>query len=912
MHKFRKKRAIFSYFVLAYLLVVIVFTIYRYYDESGKLNEIIRNRLHNGAAMIKYVMPAGYFDRAIDRNSIPQNDFDRYTELLSQATWENHFRYLYALKEEDGKFYFIANSMTKKEISEKKYDPYWMEYEEAPPALLKAHKTHKAVYAKVTDRWGTFYSVFYPEYSPSGQYYIVGADYDFQFMKDSLNSILTSAVLQALILLILLFLIYITLSRLQKHYIRRLQYSNTVNEAAPIGVMSLQPDGTIDYVNPVFANLIGLSVGYLEGQNIHEDLGFDRNDELINRIRLCLMRQISWQGEFRNLSLSGKDYWVNAIINYIQPEQEGKAMVNVFASDVTTQMKSRISLHQHNKVLDYLSEAIHTLLANPDLAKTLPEVLSRYGQILGKSQVSILTHREDSYDILANWVCTAPADSSIPVNMFSRMQKPKYTDWEASMKNGGILGGESYEFPISLITLARIQNPGVLHLCPIFCDEKYWGIIVSLQTQREEIIEDELEHTLMKSVADSIGSAIRRSEIDLALRQSVDAKTRFLSSMSHEIRTPLNGVIGMINLLESTNLTPEQKDFIEAIRVSGRLLMNLINNILDVSRIEAGKALLRNDPVALVSCIQSAINVVSYELKEKKLNLETHFDPRLPNVIMGDETRIKQILINLLHNAVKFTDSGSIKVSVDRVGKRKIRFTVSDTGVGMTAEQVRHIFEPFYQSGPLSQRLKGTGLGLAISKQLVELMNGEITVESEPEVGTSVIISLDLPILDDTITFSEVPAEQVADSVQANGQLTYHGVISVLPGDDLDDKVLQNFLTSKGFEQELINDFPTLLAEVSSPKVRLAIVNIAENSPDQDALIAELKKAYREFPDKYWFILTRRKTGELLDPDFPTDKVVVLPKPIDFEQTLLYLEKVFNSKDKQHPAVSFGMKLEKH
>jgi PAS domain S-box-containing protein len=912
VQKFRKKRAVFSYFVLAYLIVVIAFTFYRYFDESGKMNDIIRVRLQNGAAMIKYVMPRGYFDRAVSRISITNTEYNKCTDVLSQAAWENSFRYLYALREENGKFYFIASSLSKKDISEKKYEPYWLEYTEAPPALMKSFKTRKAVFARVTDRWGTFYSVFYPEYSANGQYYIVGADYDFQYLKNYLNSILTGAILQALILLVLLFLIYITLSRLQKHYIRRLQYSNSVNEAAPIGVMSLQTDGTIDYVNPVFANLIGLSVGYLDGQNIHEDLGFDKNDELVNRIRLCLMRQISWQGEFRNLSLSGREYWVNAIINYLQPEQEGRAMVNVFASDVTTQMKSRISLHQHNKVLDYLSEAIHNLLANPDLNKTLFEVLSQYGQILGKSQVSILRNQADSYEIAASWISSFPSDGSIPVNMFSRMHKPKYSDWEANLKSNIIVGGESYDFPISLITHARVQNPGILHLCPIFYDERYWGFILSLQTQREEIIDDELEHTVMKSVADSIGSAIKRNEIDIALRQSVDAKTRFLSSMSHEIRTPLNGVIGMINLLESTQLTPEQKDYMNAIRISGRLLLNLINNILDVSRIEAGKALLRNDPVALVSCVQSAINVISYELKEKKLELETYFDPRLPNVIQGDETRIKQILINLLHNAVKFTDKGRIKTSIDRIGKRKLRFTVTDSGIGMTREQIRHIFEPFYQTGPLTQKLKGTGLGLSISKQLVELMNGEISVESEPEVGTSVSFTLELPILDDSITFSETAPESASEAGETVSLSVSHGTIAILPGDDLDDKVLQNFLTSKGFKQLAINDFPTLLAVLRKEGVKLAMVNIAELSPDQDALIAELKKAYRLLPDKYWFILTHRKTGELLDPDYPTDKVVVLPKPIDFEQTLLYLGKVFEAPPNGHPTVSVGMRLEKH
>jgi len=912
LRKDRKKRTIFGYFVMAYLLVVILFTLYRYYDESRNLDNIIKSKLQNGAAMVKYVMPRDYFDKAVNQYSISESNYSGYTEFLSHAAWENRFSYLYAFKEEDGKFHYIAASMNKKDLGSNKNKHYWYEYQNAPSALIKAFKTHKATYAKTKDSSGTFYTIYYPEYSPSGQFYISCADYDFLDIKMSLNSILYSAALQALTLLLLLLLIYITLSRLQKHYIRKLQYSNIVNEASPIGVISIQPDGQIDYVNPVFANLIGLPIESLEGHNIQEDLGFYVNDELINRIRICLLRQISWQGEFLNVSLSGAEYWVNAIINYTKAEDEGRAMLNVFASNVTIQMKSRISLGQHNKVLNYLSQAIHSLLAYPDVTKTLYEVISKYGENLGKSKVSILKFTNNNYDIVSSWVDIDEADNSIPINMFSQINKPLYTDWDDNLKSGKCVGGESYDFPISLITLARIQNPGILNICPIFSADKYWGFIISLQTQRDEIIDEELEQTVMYSIADSIGSALKRSEIDYALRQSNDAKTRFMSSMSHEIRTPLNGVIGMINLLESTELTDEQKDFIEAIKVSGRLLLNLINNILDISRIEAGKTQLRNDPVVLENCVQSAINVVNYELNEKKLLLDLSWDSKLPLVIQADETRLKQVIVNLLHNAIKFTDSGSIKITVARLSKKSIQFSITDTGVGMTSEQIAHIFEPFYQTGPISQRLKGTGLGLAITKQLIELMNGEITVRSEPGQGTAITFTIEVAILDDNVDYSTgiQETDKAADEQEMSSLKPTK--IAVLLGKDLDDKILQNFLLSKRYKHLTAENLKELRDIIPADDIKIIFINLSHHCLKQKNFLVDLKKTYIDFPEKRWLIITDKTTGDLIDPEFSEGYVYCLPKPLDFKQLLLYLQNaIVKNKNGYHDAQD-DMKLEEH
>jgi two-component system sensor histidine kinase/response regulator len=345
-------------------------------------------------------------------------------------------------------------------------------------------------------------------------------------------------------------------------------------------------------------------------------------------------------------------------------------------------------------------------------------------------------------------------------------------------------------------------------------------------------------------------------------------------------------------------------------KTSGRLLLNLINNILDVSRIEAGKTLLRNDPLSLRSCLQAAANVISYELNAKNLTLETFFDEKLPVVVKGDETRLKQILVNLLHNAVKFTEHGTITVRMERLEKNRIQFSVSDTGIGMTPTQVKHVFEPFYQAAPTAQRYKGTGLGLAISKQLIELMNGDISAQSVSGKGTTVSFRLELPILEDS---PEYTAQQIKNGFAPAAQISPEllpSQIVFLPGNDLDDKVIQNYLYSRGYNHDTVPNWERLLEKLTSEQIRLAVLNLSETDENRDFLVKVARQAIPALPDKYWLIYTTKSSGEILDADHPTERVLLLPKPLDFEQTLIFLQTVFKQTDSDPAEPKSGQELE--
>lgn len=218
------------------------------------------------------------------------------------------------------------------------------------------------------------------------------------------------------------------------------------------------------------------------------------------------------------------------------------------------------------------------------------------------------------------------------------------------------------------------------------------------------------------------------------------AKAIFLANMSHEIRTPMNGIVGMVDILKKTTLTDEQIEYLDIIEISGENLLMIINDILDFSKIEAGQITFESIRFNLNDEVEEVVKLLKYKADQKKLELSYHLSPNIPEMLIGDPLRLKQVLINLCNNSIKFTSSGFVKIRVETIlqheNKIKLKFEVQDTGIGISPENQLKLFKSFSQADTSTTRkFGGTGLGLAISKNLVQLMGGNIGIISEEGNG---------------------------------------------------------------------------------------------------------------------------------------------------------------------------------
>ncbi|WP_379139546.1 PAS domain S-box protein [Paenibacillus sp. sgz500992] len=472
------------------------------------------------------------------------------------------------------------------------------------------------------------------------------------------------------------------------------RFNQQVIDHASFGIALVGPEGVILTVNPAIEQIFGYSTAEFDGMRLENLSHPDDDFRTIHQLKALMGDGTNVQLEKRFISKNEDDLW-------------GLLSLKLFSDEA-------------DQALYYICQIID-ITKQKESEQRLQESVERYTSLKKYNHDTVISFGLDGRIINANSMAEKITGYSIEADLIG-MELSSLIGHENVQKIlKRALYDDSVEQHINALRTKSGQIVEVLtSIAPIYVSNQNIGFYLICKD-----ISEQRQLLLAKEAAESTNRA----------------KSEFLAMMSHEIRTPMNGVVGMTDiLLETTNLDEEQRGYVEIIRKSGETLLNIINDILDLSKIEAGRTELQEDSFDLRKCIKDSFAVISMKADQKQIELSSTINHDVPDYIYGDRDRLKQVLLNLLGNSVKFTSKGSISVKVKLLKEdpTKLAFTVTDTGIGIDPMRLNDIFEPFAQIDSfMTRNHEGTGLGLAISRRIIDMMGGEIYAESDGKSGSS-------------------------------------------------------------------------------------------------------------------------------------------------------------------------------
>ena len=554
---------------------------------------------------------------------------------------------------------------------------------------------------------------------------------------------------------------------LQKETIETIEHTyKEVWDKSADGMRIINEDGKVIHCNNAYANFMELSKSKLENESLTVAYKVEKREQILAKVKERFLNdsfQINYEAE---LTLwNGKVKYFEVSNSMLHSLDERKWLLSIFR-DISGRKEQESQLKKKELLLQGIARATEVLLTGEDFGKSVTKVLSmlcRGGEVdRGYIYENSLEEGSQTYMMqeVYEW---ANEGIETQLNKLKTVLIP-YSRFSSLDLYGRLSSGEIIYLDLDTISPEQrkifidktIQS---IFLAPIFSKGKYWGFIGFDSCRIKRILTTD-DQSLLTTVAASISGALNQKiareemlqkniELDQALVQAnaaAKAKSEFLALMSHEIRTPLNAIIGMTGLLMDADLPREEKDFAETIRMSGEQLLVVINDILDFSKIESGKFELESQPFDIRDCIEDTFDLFAVKAAEKDIDLVYFLHEEVPPSIYGDITRVRQILTNLIGNAVKFTLTGEIFVDV--VSKKlddlyEIEFAVKDTGVGIPKDKISKLFKAFSQVDSSTTRVYGgTGLGLVISKRIAEMMGGTMHVESTEGKGSTFYFSV--------------------------------------------------------------------------------------------------------------------------------------------------------------------------